>query len=54
MGGRGCAERGRKGETELLLGTFKNTLECDFQHIPLGSNFLDKFFFSFPFLAYVD
>lgn len=32
---------GRKGETEPLLGTFKKTLECDFQPNLLCLNILD-------------
>lgn len=50
VGGEGVQNGGRKGETEPLLGTFKNILECDFQHILLCSNFSYKFSsFFFPF-----
>lgn len=44
-GGASVCRMTEEGETELLLGTFKNTLECDFQHTLLCSNFLDNFFF---------
>lgn len=49
-GGAGIAERRRKGETEPLLGTFKKTLECDFNIFFYIQICCGNFLF-FPFLS---